>query len=478
MAVAVITAMAISSCDEDTLTIGNSLTSESDELSLTTKTESVFTNTVRVDSVLSTAATCYLGQIEDPETHTEIRSDFSTQFYLLPSLYISDEQYILSKEDGEVIADSCDIVLYPSTPYNSSAQLNAMTIRVREMQTTIDPSIRYYSNYDNSSLLRTSKGGIDYSHVFTYSNLTDSEESRQASTYLENIRIPLNQPYTDSDNKQYKNYGTYILRKLLAYRKEHNSFPNAYVFAHEICPGVSFQITNGAGFHAAIPHVGLRVYYQVNRDSIYTAAVTMAGTKEVMQTIRIINDKKSLDSLANLTTHTYLKTPAGLFTEALMPIESVWKDHENDSLLAAKISFQRMNNLDSNSDALTTPPNVLMVMKDSLYNFFESKKLPDSKTWFVSAFSSSYNTYTFTNISSLLTRMWNLRKNNIEKDPTWADPKSDHYKVVLVPVTYTTTSSSSSPTSIMHDLSLRSTKLVGGPDSPIELNVVFAKFNQ
>lgn len=477
MAGVVMAAIAISSCDEDTLTVGNTLTNESDELSVNTKTDWVYTNTLIADSVLSAASSCYLGKIEDPETHSEVKSEFSTQFNILSNMYVSDEEYIVSKENGEIVADSCDIILFITNPFSSTDNLNAMTLRVRELGTAVDPTLRYYSNYDVKDLLRTSKGGIDYNHVFTYDNKTDNDSVRNSTSYLNNIHIPLNQAYTDKDNKTYKNYGTYILQKLLAYKKSHNGqFPNSYVFARDICPGLFFEITNGVGFHAAVPHIGLRVYYRVNRDSLFSAAITMAGTKEVMQTIKISNDKSNLATLANDNSLTYLKTPAGLFTEATLPIASIWNGHENDSLLAAKISFQRMNIENPGERTLGTPQNLLMVMKDSLHAFFEHKSLPNSKTSYLTSFNSTYNIYSFTNISKLVTHLWNMRKQHIDKDPTWADPKSDHYKVVLVPVTYTTASSSSTVTSIAHDLSLRSTKLVGGKDSPIEISTVFAKF--
>ena len=133
MAGVVMAAIAISSCDEDTLTVGNTLTNESDELSVNTKTDWVYTNTLIADSVLSAASSCYLGKIEDPETHSEVKSEFSTQFNLLSNMYISDEEYIVSKENGEIVADSCDIILFITNPFSSTDNLNAMTLRLREL---------------------------------------------------------------------------------------------------------------------------------------------------------------------------------------------------------------------------------------------------------------------------------------------------------------------------------------------------------
>ena len=81
--IAIIT-IAISSCDEDTNTIGYSLTSDADRFSLVPdsfKIESM--QSIKADSVLARSSYCYLGSIKDPETGAYITSDFTTQFNLL-----------------------------------------------------------------------------------------------------------------------------------------------------------------------------------------------------------------------------------------------------------------------------------------------------------------------------------------------------------------------------------------------------------
>ena len=69
----------------------------------------------------------------------------------------------------------------------------------------------------------------------------------------------------------------------------------------------------------------------------------------------------------------------------------------------------------------------------------------------------------------------------LKQDPQWTDHHPNWDKVVLVPISYTRSSSTSSITSIEHDMSLTSTRLVGGKDnplSPIQLNIVYAKFKE
>ena len=55
MASVAMAAMAICSCDEDTATIGQSLTNSSDELDITSTTFEVGTRTIIADSVISVA---------------------------------------------------------------------------------------------------------------------------------------------------------------------------------------------------------------------------------------------------------------------------------------------------------------------------------------------------------------------------------------------------------------------------------------
>lgn len=483
MAIAAIAAMAISSCDEDTKSLGYSLTNESDKLSMTTNIYHASSKTIMADSVLTSSIVCYLGSVEDPQTKSIVKSEFTTQFNILDNLYISDEKYFdhRDKSDNGLVADSCDIILYSYTPFNTYGNLLAAQLRVRELKEPVSQDRYYYSNYDPEPLIRTDEGAINVDHVFTFTNLTDEDSKRSTATYINNIRIPLNQPYT-KDGKTYSNYGTYILRELTQRLKNKNTkLLNSYVFAKEVCPGLCFEITDGLGFHTEISDVGLRMYYHLNKDSMYNATLTLAGTEEVMHTTTITNDKTRLTQLAaeaNNSNYSYLKTPAGLFTEVTLPIDEIWAGHESDSLLAAKVTFQRMSNEKVDKRSLGTPQTLLITMKDSLYSFFEKKKLPDNRTTYLSNYNSSYNTYTFTNLSNLVTALRNIKEKGLKSDANWIEKNPNWNKVVLVPVYAITSSSSSTPTRVINDMSLTSTRILGGKEYPIEVNVVYAKFKK
>lgn len=495
-----IAAVAISSCSDDTDTIGGSMTDNGDKLDVSSSVFTATTRTILADSVLTKSAYSYLGRVIDPETQTEVRSDFTTQFYVIEDLYISKDY--VKKENEQIVADSCDLIIYLTKPFGSADKLTAMQLKMRELSTPAESDVRYYSNYDYTGLLRTDANAINISHVFSYDNMTDPDNSQANSDYLANIRIPLNKEYVSQDGVPYKNYGTYLLRKLTEYQTQHNQKnPNSYVFAHQICPGFAFEISDGIGFHAAVENIGLRVFYYVSRpDSSYKASFVLAGTKEILQTIKVTNDKQALAELAAQTdsNFTYLKTPAGLFTEMTMPIDDIWKGHEHDSLLATKLTLQRLHNKVADERSFSTPKTLLMVMKDSLHTFFEKRQLPNNRTSYYTAYNSSYNVYTFSNISNLVTQLWKIKQDGIaeilKSNPSWSKEQAqyawenetddkgelkhkDWNKVVLVPISYGTSSTSSAPIWVAHDLSLTSTRLIGG-QTPIELNVVYAKFNK
>ena len=494
MAGVVLATLAISSCTEDALTIGQSLTSEGDQLDMSRNVYYATTQTVVANSVLTDPEDFFFGRVNDPQTKAVVSSDFTSQFYVLSSINISEESNFVNKYDGRAAADSCDIIIYTTLPTFSQDNLSAMQMRLRELQTPI-PSERHYSDFDPDSYVRKDANAIDIYHTFTYTNLRDDESKRAESDYTNNIRIALNAPYKARDGVTYNNYGSYILRQYMDHR---DRFRNSSLFTRDVCPGFLFEITDGLGFYAAITDIGLRVFYTIDPSKPTNASYVFAGTEEVVQTLRVSNDQQALNKLAAETDYTYLKTPAGLYTEVALPVENILNGHESDSLLATKIVFQKLNNPNPTERDFGTPSTLLMVMKDSLTNFFEQRRVNNDSTSYYTTISSS-NTYTFTNVSKLISHMWKKRKVAISKiqaaHPDWTSEQAaaawknetdgngklvnqNWNKVLLVPISCETSSSSTTPTRIGHNMSLTSTRLVGGKNTPIAVEVVYGKFSK
>lgn len=473
--IAIIT-VAISSCSEDTTTLGNSLTSNIDQFIVTTDTFNIATRSIVADSILSRSTYSYLGRIKDPETGTYVSGNFTSQFMVLENdeVFAPKENLLAFDENNQPLADSCSINLVVESYMGDS--LAAMKMAVTELSKPIKENTLYYTNFDPAlnGYLRTD--GIAKQKTYSISDLTLSDSIRnlqRQGSYYQFIRIPLNDPYTDKQGKTYNNFGTYIMR---SYYDHPEYFKNSLSFAQNVCPGFYFKTTDGLGMMAEIEHVQLAVNYRYKLDTLYVADTqNFNGTEEVLQTNYLTSNKESIERLAANESYTYLKAPDGIFTEVTLPIDDIMKGHESDTIASAKIVFRRMNDTSDLSEILLQEPsNLLMVERDSLYSFFENRDLPDNKTSYLATYSSVKNSYTFNNISGLFSYLYAKRN----KSENWN-------KMVLVPVQVTTTTSSSSSTgttvaSISNELRMTSVRLVGGSQNqhePVRISVIYNKTN-
>lgn len=473
--IAIMSCITIASCDDTTDSIGNSLTDNMDMLKVTTDTFNVATRSIVADSVLSRSTTGYLGKIRDIETGNYITGDFMAQFSTLENYKLPEKDSIVSLQDGEVIADSCSIRLFYTDYYGDS--LATMNITAYEMNEPMKEGVKYYSNFDPIAEGLIRNDGMKVNKTYTLTDLSISDEDRaDESSYTPNIKINLNKPYTDKNGVTYNNYGTYIMRM---YYEDHDRFKNSYNFIHEVCPGFYFKTNDGIGSMAYITVSQLNIYFRYLNDSTYVGTTSFSATEEVLQTTNISNDKQNIADLANDNTCTYLKTPAGIFTEITLPVDEITENHSNDTINTAKISLTRINNNTHDEYSLSAPSTLLMIPKDSLYTFFENGDNVDYKKSFIAIYSSSTNQYTFNNISGMITYMADIKKKGLAENSNWLNEHPDWNRVVVIPVSVTT-NSSSQIVKIVHDMSLTSTKLVGGsenPYEPIKINVIYSKFN-
>ena len=397
------------------------------------------------------------------------------QFSTLENYKLPEKDSIVSLQDGEVIADSCSIRLFYTDYYGDS--LATMNITAYEMNEPMKEGVKYYSNFDPIAEGLIRNDGMKVNKTYTLTDLSISDEDRaDESSYTPNIKINLNKPYTDKNGVTYNNYGTYIMRM---YYEDPDRFKNSYNFIHEVCPGFYFKTNDGIGSMAYITVSQLNIYFRYLNDSTYVGTTSFSATEEVLQTTNISNDKQNIADLANDNTCTYLKTPAGIFTEITLPVDEITENHSNDTINTAKISLTRINNNTHDEYSLSAPSTLLMIPKDSLYTFFENGDNVDYKKSFIATYSSSTNQYTFNNISGMITYMADIKKKGLAEKSNWLNEHPDWNRVVVIPVSVTT-NSSSQIVKIVHDMSLTSTKLVGGsenPYEPIKINVIYSKFN-
>lgn len=461
---------ALAACDTSTEGIGSSMTDDLDRLTVETDTFIVTSRTVKAPKVIGRSTKGYLGMVRDPETGTYVKADFVTQFHTLEDYEFPTISHIISQQDGLPAADSCEIRLYFESYHGDS--LATMKLSVIELGKTINDSDTYYTDFDPDEAGYLREDGLKIPKTYTICNLNYSEETREDDDYTPNIQIPLNQPYTDTDGVTYNNFGTYLMRK---YYENPDYFKNSYNLAHSIMPGFYFKNESGLGTMACITAIQMNLFFRYTKetatttDSVYLGTTSLAGTEEVVQTTRFTNNESGISRLLADNTCSYLKTPAGLYTELTLPVDEIMQGHENDTLNTAEIILPRINNDTQSKYAFGIPQTLLLVPSAESESFFENNEVIDYKTTFLATFGTSEtNCYTFHNIGALITHLY-LTGNR--DDENWN-------KVTIIPVT-TMTNSESAICQVNNDLTLASTRLVGGPENnhqEITINVVYSRF--
>ena len=236
------------------------------------------------------------------------------------------------------------------------------------------------------------------------------------------------------------------------------------------------------------------------KDSTYYGYRTFATTREVIQANQLDNDKDAIQKCIDEDTWTYLKSPAGIFTQVTIPVSQIAEKLQGDTLNAVKLGIPIYNETNDKKFGMSTPSNVLLIRKKYKDSFFEKNQLSDEIT--SSLFrptTTSFTQYTFNNITQMINdcladrekaekeihekgsitiKITDLDGNS--KDETvnnikdWED-LSEWNKFVLIPVLVTTDSSSSNSyygssnvISIQHDLKPGYARLKGGKKGTIQ----------
>ncbi len=438
--------MALLSCDDNTDTLGVDMMPVGDLVTNEYKTYDVNTQSYAVgDSILARTDLSYLGKYTDAETGTTVKSDFLCQFNC-------GENFDLPEK---IEKDSCvrlDLRLFISDFVGDS--LASFKISVYELNKQLDPEEDYYTNIDPEKFCDMSARPLA-TKWYTISDRTITDSTRWSSDYSKNIRVSLP---TD--------IGTKILRD---YRSNPEHFANTAAWLESGNPcskGLYFKLEYGDGAMAYIDIVQFNIYFNYydedyKKDTL--GVCSFAATDAVVKASRFENS--NLDRLMDDREAAYLKTPAGIFTLATIPIEEI---NAQDTINSAKLTFTRYNDTTQEKFKLSIPQTVLLVrLDDYLDGFFENYQISNSKDSYLTTFDSSTNTYVFNNVARLLTTMVEERRNG-KASENWN-------KVLLIPVK-TTKDSSGNIVKLNHDFNMGYTKLVGGESNKVKMEVLYSKF--
>ena len=461
--VAMFTLFTFVQCDDSTESVGTSVVPEKDKITAETKIFEATSKTIMAkDSILANTNEVYLGRYTDEESGTLFTSGFITQFGCTEDYGFPEEGVVDYK------ATYTKLRLYFEEYYGDS--LNAMQCEVYALDKSLEEGTPYYTNLtpeefydpDEEPLARKTFNAIDYS---LHDTILNSEN------YSRHIEIPL--PNSIGDNFISKYYevdsdGKHIGKKY---------FANSEVFINEVFKGIYVKCTQGDGTVLKIFRARLDIGFNrkikssTGEDSIQALSAPFYSGKEVLQVNNFNNN--DLTPLANENQHTYLKTPAGLYTEVTLPIAEIVESC--DTINSAEITFTRYN--ENEGDTRKPHSTLLMVRKCDMYKFFLKNRLPDNNTSYITDFTASSNEYIFSNIANLIKACHREYRKGIESDKDWESKNPDWDKIVLIPVS-TTEDSKGSIVKITHDISISSVRLRGGDEYKIPIEVITSKFNE
>ena len=466
------------SCTEDTDTLG--VYPQQDAISTSESIFGILSSSIANNDVPASSSACYLGKVIDPETDKTITATFATQFHSFENYTFPDKAHIV--KDGNHLCESIEIRLFIKSVFGD--RNNPMKIEVWPLSKTdklLKESEKLYTGTDLWQFVDDSQGQPVATKVITATDYIMSDEQRASSNYSDNVRIVLDQKIGDD--------------MMEAYYTNPDNFKDSYSFIRNVCAGFLFRAVTGTGtmLNLEVCTMNLNFSYKDDAypDSTINALSRFAATPEVIQSTQF--ESSDLSALINKMNEaesntTMLKTPAGICTELILPINEIYRGHENDSISRAYFTLTRLNNQDDDAKddnyALGIPQNLLLVRKQNLTRFFENHQVSDDQQSFTTSFLSVYNSYSFDNISNLISYCYHEKQagmkalNQTEED--WEKEHPDWNHVVLVPVTVasaTDTYGNSTQVSVNQDMSLCSTKLVRGTAAnPIKMQVIYSHF--
>ena len=307
----------------------------------------------------------------------------------------------------------------------------------------------YYTNinpteyYDNTTSLLGSKS-------YTAVDLSISDSIRNLSTYTPYIKITLDQTRTQDLGLKLLEGG----RTEDLYKKFQSIFPGVYVKSDygdgTILYTSSMQMDVAFLEHARDSITGGLLHTSAGKDSVIYSGRSFTSTREVIQANRLENDTEKIQECINEPKWTYLKSPAGIFTQLTLPVSQIAEklDGITSSLLNPTTSFTQY-----------TFNNITQMINDCLADGEREeaeKKLKNGGTITLQITNSEGETDT-------------QEVNTIEK---W-EKYSDWNKFILIPVLVTTDASSSNSyygsssnvISIQHDLKPGYARLKGGTNA-------------
>ncbi len=388
----------LSGCSDDLNLVGSTIQPDGDQMPVYVDTFQMQATTLLMDSVYARTTNGLLGEFYDP-LYGNVKSDYICQFYCP-----DDFKFQQKPINGQI--DSVEFnIIYQNGAWVGDS-LAPMRVQIYEINK--EPERDFYTNFDPLEYCDMQKSLGMQTYTAYDNSVPDSVRyavnSQGDSTYIPTITIRMPKDFGQKFyDESVNNPGTF------SSQENFNKF----------FQGLYVTNTYGSGNILQISYSSISIYYKYSlkgsqgQDSTARASETFNVTKEVLQLNRFKNEEESLNKLLeDNDSFTYLKTPAGVYTQLTIPAKDIVERIGDRVINNIPLTIKALPQEDWQW-ALSAPANLLLLPKDSLATFFVNNKIEDSKTAFRASYNSSSRSYSFGNVSNL---MQEHIKNNPDKD--------------------------------------------------------------
>ncbi len=500
---AALTALLLFSCDDNTGSLGLDIFPDSDkDIKGNITTFDVTTRSEFSGAVFAKTNMGYVGKFTDPY-FGYYEASFLAQLNCTDSLTFPSVYDEVTNRDGDMVEDkpyATELILtYPRNTGYFGDSLTACRISVYQLNKDLDKQSAYYTDINPENYYDANDpGSLLGRKVYSAADLSLTDSVKNLSTYYPYIRVNL--PIE---------LGEQILEESRKCEAAGTNFADKF---REMFKGVYVKSDYGDGTVLYVDAIELNVSYKVyvkdslNNvvkkthevdaggnpvDSILYSKRTFAATKEIVQANQFKNNDDLMHQRQQETEWTYLKTPAGIYTQATLPLTKFEEQLSQDTINAVKLVFNHYtqeNDYNKYKYSISAPTNVLLVREQDKDAFFKQNKLTDNQNSFLATRSS--NAYTFSNLTRLI--MVCLAEKNAAKEAAgaswneqaWLDANPLWDKIAIIPVlvgydSSATTTSDANIISIQNDLKPGYAKLKGGADgSNLQMEVIYTTFKK
>lgn len=452
-----ITSIAFIACDDDLNAVGNSIQPNSDDITLNPDTVTLEANTLSFDNkVYARTQLGTLGNYNDLLLGN-IKSEYLSEFYCPRNLQFQGG----AKNSNHLAIDSVHLNIYFANYIGDPNAL--MGITTYELTKELDNhKENYYTDLDISGYYNNSKPLASTAYII---------KSLPNSSGLRTLKLDLN--------------GTDVGERILsAWKRDTMALADSDKFK-EIIKGLYITNNYGSGNLINVEYTTLNLYYKYNgrnsdntADSIYSdGKMQFPVVSDVIQLNKVQNSDLSFLTESDNPDNegkSYMKTPAGVYSEIVVPIgEIAKKQKEKGKIINSAVFNIKGYTEEEAKQGFKQPQYLLLINKDSVENFFEKNNKVDNISSLVASRDSTTNTYSFGNIALTL----NHALSELSKDDKEIEETSKlHY--YLMPVDkITSTANNTNETRVYHTM-LPYGAILRTDKENLRIPLLFSKFNK